>query len=172
MLSLPFSLPKPPATRVQQVSLGLVKFARFTPKALRHQVAQRILNQVFAEALTDGDLDFLVEKTVCMDITDAQYSMSITVLEKQGHLRILCLDANEPDAVIRGCLASFVQLSAKTVDADTLFFQRRLVMEGDTAVALEFKNLTDGFDLDQLPQKIRDVLQWLAQQHDMDTPVA
>ena len=38
-----------------------------------------------------------------------------------------------------------------------------------TAVALEFKNLTDAFDLDQLPKSLREGLQWLAQQHDTDT---
>ena len=78
---------------------------------------------------------------------------------------IECLDTLEFDAVIRGKLAGFVQLSAKTVDADTLFFQRKLVMEGDTAVALEFKNLTDGYDLEQLPRRLQDSLRWLATQH-------
>lgn len=172
MLSLPFALPQPPATRIRQVSLGLVKFARFTPKAIRHQIAQRILNQVFAEALADGDLDFLVGKQLRMDISDANFSMAITASQQQEHLFIQCIDAEAPHAVIRGCLGSFVQLSAKTVDADTLFFQRKLVMEGDTAIALEFKNLTDGFDLDQLPQKVRDALEWLAQKHDLDAPAA
>jgi predicted lipid carrier protein YhbT len=169
MLSLPFSLPMPPASRVQQVSLGLVKFARWTPKALQQQVAQRLLNQIFAESIEDGDLDFLEDKFLRMEITDAQFAMSLTVIAVEDRLRIRCLDVNSPDAVIRGNLASFVKLSAKTVDADTLFFQRKLVMEGDTAVALEFKNLTDAFDLDQLPKSLREGLQWLAQQHDTDT---
>lgn len=166
MLSLPFSLPKPPATRVQQATLALVRFARLTPKALQHQVAQRVLNQVFSEALEDGDLDFLEGKCLAMAITDANYRLALTAVTQQGGLKIRCVDSANPDAIIRGNLAGFVKLSAKTVDADTLFFQRQLVMEGDTALALEFKNLTDGFDLDSLPTRLKDALQWLASQHE------
>ena len=162
---LPFKLPAPPALRVQQVSLGMVKCARMAPAAVRNQAAQRVLNHVFQEAIADGDLDFLIGNVLCMDITDAAFSMAITAEPQGDSLVIRCRDTVEYDAVIRGKLASFVQLSAKTVDADTLFFQRKLVMEGDTAVALEFKNLTDGFDLEQLPKTLQDALQWLAVQH-------
>jgi len=162
MLRLPFSIP---ASQIQKLTLGMVKLARFSPKPVRIHSAQFILNNVFSEAIEDGDMDFLLGKVLVMQITDANFSLAITAIKKGDSLTIQCLDTQEGDANIRGDLSSFVQLGAKTVDADTLFFQRKLVTEGDTALGLEFKNLTDGFDLEQLPKSLQDGLSWLATQH-------
>ncbi|MGB7997639.1 MAG: SCP2 sterol-binding domain-containing protein, partial [Photobacterium halotolerans] len=46
---------------------------------------------------------------------------------------------------------------ARKVDPDTLFFQRRLTMQGDTELGLAVKNLLDSLDLDSLPKS----LHWL-----------
>lgn len=159
---LPISIP---AVRVQQATRGLVKLAGFTPAIIRTQAAKFILNHVFAEAIEDGDLDFLIGRILVMRITDANFSMAITAVDELGKVSIRALDTDNGDAEIRGELQSFVQLGAKTVDADTLFFQRKLVTEGDTALGLEFKNLTDAFDLSILPSHVREGLNWLAVQH-------
>lgn len=45
-----------------------------------------------------------------------------------------------PDVTIRASLADFAALALRREDADTLFFTRRLVMEGDTALGLELRN--------------------------------
>jgi len=162
MLRIPFSLP---VNHIQKITLGMVKLAGLSPKPIRLHSAQLVLNHVFSEAIEDGDMDFLVGKVLVMQITDADFSLAITAIQKGDGLAIQCVDTLEGDANIRGDLSSFVQLSAKTVDADTLFFQRKLVTEGDTALGLEFKNLTDGFDLEQLPRSLQDGLNWLATQH-------
>ena len=39
-----------------------------------------------------------------------------------------------------------------------LFFQRRLKVEGDTAVGLEVKNLIDAIELERLPAPLRAVI--------------
>lgn len=162
MIRLPFKLQ---SNQIQQITLGLVKFARFSPMPIRLHSAQLLLNKVFAEAIEDGDMEFLVGKVLVMRIVDANFTLAVTAIEKGDSLVIQCINADQGDAEIRGNLSSFVQLGAKTVDADTLFFQRKLVMEGDTALGLEFKNLTDGFDLDLLPKKVQEGLSWLAMKH-------
>lgn len=55
------------------------------------------------------------------------------------------------DVVIAGNLAEFIQLARRDEDPDTLFFTRRLTIEGETETGLHIKNLLDSleFDLDQ-----------------------
>ena len=48
-----------------------------------------------------------------------------------------------PDVTIRASLADYAALALRREDADTLFFSRRLVMEGDTALGLELRNALD-----------------------------
>jgi len=63
-----------------------------------------------------------------------------------------------------------MMLAARSVDADTLFFQRRLKIEGDTELGLSLKNFLDAQDLSGLPfaglintalQKAIDLHDWL-----------
>lgn len=160
-------IPAPPAQQVQRAALGMVKLAGFSPKFLRFQSVQAVLNRVFAEAIEDGDLDFLEDRTLIMKIEDANFSLAITAVHLNGKLVIRCLDTELGEATIRGNLAAFVHLGAKTMDPDMLFFQRKLVTEGDTALGLEFKNLTDAFELDKLPKPLQEALTWLAGQHQL-----
>ena len=49
----------------------------------------------------------------------------------------------KPDVVMRASLADYLALARRQEDPDTLFFTRRLVLEGDTALGLEIKNALD-----------------------------
>lgn len=60
-----------------------------------------------------------------------------------------------PDLTIRANLWDFHQLLQRGEDPDTLFFSRRLVMEGDTELGLLVKNTLDALDMDVLkPGKV------------------
>jgi predicted lipid carrier protein YhbT len=48
-----------------------------------------------------------------------------------------------PDLRIRATAAAFLSLAEGVEDADTLFFERKLVMEGDTELGLLLKNTLD-----------------------------
>lgn len=48
-----------------------------------------------------------------------------------------------PDVTMRASLTDYVALALRREDPDTLFFTRRLVLEGDTALGLEIKNALD-----------------------------
>lgn len=47
---------------------------------------------------------------------------------------------------------------AQQEDPDTLFFQRRLLISGETDLGLEVKNLLDAVDPEQLPAVVRELL--------------
>lgn len=52
----------------------------------------------------------------------------------------------KPDLTISASLHDFAQLAARKEDPDTLFFSRRLLMEGDTELGLMVKNTLDAID--------------------------
>lgn len=48
-----------------------------------------------------------------------------------------------PDVVVRAGLRDYLALALRREDPDSLFFARRLVIEGDTALGLAVKNALD-----------------------------
>ena len=67
-----------------------------------------------------------------------------------GRLRVL---DGPGEATIRGSLAALKTLAERRQDPDQLFFQRRLVIEGDTELGLGLKNLLDSLEWDlKLPK--------------------
>ena len=52
----------------------------------------------------------------------------------------------QPDLTIGACAHDLVRMARRQEDPDTLFFSRRLVLEGDTELGLLFKNTLDGLD--------------------------
>ncbi len=49
----------------------------------------------------------------------------------------------DADAIIRGPLATLIELVEGRVDGDTLFFSRELIVQGDTEVVLALRNTVD-----------------------------
>ncbi len=49
----------------------------------------------------------------------------------------------EADVTVRASLRDYVSLALRREDPDSLFFSRRLVIEGDTALGLVVKNALD-----------------------------
>jgi predicted lipid carrier protein YhbT len=64
------------------------------------------------------------------------------ILTLESQRLILCREKGE--ATIRGGWREFLCLATRREDPDSLFFQRRLIIEGDTELGLTLKNLLDG----------------------------
>lgn len=56
------------------------------------------------------------------------------------------------DVTFTATAEDFARLSLRLEDPDTLFFNRRLLIEGDTDLGLTLKNLLDAVDWDDLAQ--------------------
>ncbi|MEA2094730.1 MAG: SCP2 sterol-binding domain-containing protein [Pseudomonadota bacterium] len=117
------------------------------PNAVHSRTVVTVLNRVFASDLREGELDYLQDRSVRFHIQDMQLTFSITL--QQGRLAAF-LSENKPDLSITGTLHAFLLLATRREDTDTLFFQRRLRMEGDTELGLEVKNFLDGVDVESL----------------------
>jgi predicted lipid carrier protein YhbT len=118
------------------------------PFGVQKTVVEKLLSEAFGEALEDGDLDFLEGRCVVLDMSDIQFRIAITLQHQQ---LVIVRDCRSADVVIRGDLHEFIRLAARKEDPDTLFFQRRLCLEGNTELGLAVKNLTDSVDLSELP---------------------
>ena len=128
------------------------------PDRVHSTTVVTVLNRVFATALRDGELDYLQDRSVRIRIRDMQLTFCITL--QQGRL-VASREKHMPDLSITGTLHAFLLLAARYEDTDTLFFQRRLQMEGDTELGLEVKNFLDGLDVDALwlPRRVSRMVQ-------------
>ncbi|WP_207063244.1 SCP2 domain-containing protein [Motiliproteus sp. SC1-56] len=159
MLKFP-TLPQPssleflpsPAELARRLPLMLVRQSRRLPFALQRAALLKMMEQAFAEPLEDGDFEFLEGKWMKVEISDLDLRWYFSCSE-EGQL--IVSQEEEADACIRGNLKEFLLLASRSEDPDTLFFQRRLMIEGDTEVGLEVKNLMDAVDHDSLPPFLR-----------------
>ena len=62
--------------------------------------------------------------------------------------RFVAMKSNNRDLLIQANVYDFLLLAARQEDPDTLVFQRRLIMQGDTELGLELKNFLDGLDIE------------------------
>jgi predicted lipid carrier protein YhbT len=105
--------------------------------------------------LRHGELDFLEGAKVRIRITDLHLNWLIRV----GTDRFIPADRDlEHDVSISGSSLDFILLATRQADPDTLFFQRRIRIEGDTELGLGVKNTMDGMDWDDLPLPLRRLL--------------
>jgi O2-independent ubiquinone biosynthesis accessory factor UbiT len=118
---------------------------------LLHAVPARVPTQIVALAVNHllrgqplGErLGELSGKCFRLQVDEA--SIALTFEITPGGLRAASI---EPHVTMRGTLKDFVALALRREDPDTLFFQRRLVVEGETETGLHLKNLLDGWDYD------------------------
>lgn len=132
---------------------------RLTPYAVQKRVLSLVLNQAFREPLRHGELDFLEDAKVRIRVTD----LNIDWLIRVGADAFRPLDRSlAEDVSISGESPDFVLLATRQADPDTLFFQRRIRIEGDTELGLGIKNTMDSMDWDDLPLPLRRLLQLIS----------
>lgn len=114
-----------------------------TPVPLKQLLVEAPLNRMFAQALAEGEFDDFEGRRIRLEINGGQ--PGITLGFWAGRLRVV---DGPGEATIRGSLAAFKTLAQRKQDPDQLFFQRRLVIEGDTELGLGLKNLLDALEWD------------------------
>ncbi|HHH39473.1 MAG TPA: sterol-binding protein [Sedimenticola sp.] len=119
---------------------------RLLPAAAHSQVLARILDRLFAPELADGELDFLEGRVMLIRVQDAGLSYRLTL--EEGALRAASRERPQ-DLSIEGSIYDFLLLATRREDADTLFFNRRLRLGGDTELGLYVKNFLDALELEE-----------------------
>ena len=130
--------------------------ARLIPYATQKPILSLALNEAFRQPLGRGDMDFLQGTKVRIKVTD----LNIDWLIRVDANRFTPINrSSKDDVAISGGSLDFLLLATRQVDPDTLFFQRRIRIEGDTEKGLGVKNTMDSMDWDDLPMPLRKLLQ-------------
>ncbi|PSF08940.1 sterol-binding protein [Marinobacter halophilus] len=127
----------------------LAAIDRQVPMPLKQLVAEAPLNRLFAKAIAEGEFDDFEGRRVRLEINGGQPGATIGFWA--GRLRVV---DGPGEATIRGSLIAFKTLAERRQDPDQLFFQRRLIIEGDTELGLGLKNLLDSLEWDLSPRRV------------------
>jgi predicted lipid carrier protein YhbT len=120
---------------------------RLIPKRAHGVILSSLLNRVFRNELLDGELDFLQDRVVQINVSDLELGYSLTL--KNG--TISEAGRRKTDLTITGSVYDYLLLISGKEDPDTLFFQRHIIMDGDTGLGVHLKNMLSAVELDQLP---------------------
>ncbi|EKS8573956.1 SCP2 domain-containing protein [Salmonella enterica subsp. enterica serovar Newport] len=131
---------------------------KLTPFALKRQVLEQVLSWQFRQALADGELEFLEGRWLSIHVRDI-YLKWYTTVENE---KLIVSQQADADVSFSADASDLLMIAARKQDPDTLFFQRRLVIEGDTELGLYVKNLMDAIELEQMPKALRVMLLQLA----------
>ena len=132
---------------------------KLAPFALKRQVLEQLLRWQSQQALADGELAFLENRWLSIEVRDIGLRWFTSVENEQ----LIVRESAAADVSFSADASDLLMIAARKQDPDTLFFQRRLVIEGDTELGLYVKNLMDAIELEQMPKPLRVMLLQLAE---------
>jgi len=127
---------------------------QFVPFSVQKACLTQVINHVFKEAMEDGDLSFLENKWLKVAITDLNLTWFLSFNKKL----IIQKNAPQTDVSFSAAANDLILIAGRKEDPDTLFFQRRLKIEGDTELGLEVKNLLDNIEFDKLSPVVEKIV--------------
>lgn len=123
---------------------------RLLPRRWPRRALEAAMARVLDAPLREGAFDFMRGRR--LGIVVADLGLSWVVELHDGRLRTT--DA-APEASVRGSATDLLLLASRLEDADTLFFQRRLTLTGDTEFGLTARNLLDRLPWESVPLGLR-----------------
>ncbi|HLT44504.1 MAG TPA: SCP2 sterol-binding domain-containing protein [Luteimonas sp.] len=126
---------------------------RLAPTSLRERLMAGALTQALAPEHIGSALDDIAGRRLGIEVSDL--GLHCVLRWRGGRLHAVQAPA---EATVRGTATDLLLLAARLEDADTLFFQRRLVLTGDTELGLTVRNLLDRMPWEALPLGLRIVL--------------
>ncbi|HAY8563709.1 TPA: SCP2 domain-containing protein [Shigella flexneri] len=127
---------------------------KLTPFALKRQVLEQVLSWQFRQALDD----VLEGRWLSIHVRDIDLQWFTSVVNG----KLVVSQNAQADVSFSADASDLLMIAARKQDPDTLFFQRRLVIEGDTELGVYVKNLMDAIELEQMPKALRMMLLQLA----------
>ncbi|MEH6446742.1 MAG: SCP2 sterol-binding domain-containing protein [Oceanospirillaceae bacterium] len=153
---------------VNKLPIATRQALRFIPNRMHTKALELAINNVFEAALLDGELDFLTAKWLKISVTDIGTSWFISQQYEgeKAKLIVSCtaLADDSVDVCIKGSFNNFVLLASNNADPDTLFFNRQLLLTGNTELGLEIKSLLENFEATAISKHLSKLLHWHSQQ--------
>lgn len=126
---------------------------RRVPSRWHARLMQRAMRHALADPVHAGEIEFLTTRTIGIEVADLGLSWSIGL--RNGALTVV---EDPAEATVKGTMTDLMLLASRAEDADTLFFQRRLVLTGDTELGLLARNTLDRLDWERIPLGMRVLL--------------
>ncbi len=126
---------------------------RRLPPAWPGRLVEPAVAHLLAAPLGEGQLDFMVGRRLGIEVSDLGLGWVLELHE--GRLRATDEAA---EATVRGTATDLMLLASRLEDADSLFFQRRLELTGDTELGLTARNLLDRLPWESVPLGVRILL--------------
>jgi predicted lipid carrier protein YhbT len=122
-----------------------------------HSVALAVgLNFALRPRLSADTIEMLRGRPIGIRVDDAGIEFRVRL----GDRGFMPVYGNvTPDVVFSACAHDFYLMARRLEDPDTLFFNRRLRIEGDTELGLVVKNALDAVDWLALPGPLRAVFE-------------
>nr|CAC9116534.1 Putative lipid carrier protein [Escherichia coli] len=112
---------------------------KLTPFVLKRRVLEQVLSWQFRQALDDGELEFLEGRWLSIHVRDIDLQWFTSVVNG----KLVVSQNAQADVSFSADASDLLMIAARKQDPDTLFFQRRLVIEGDTELGL-YEKKPDG----------------------------
>jgi predicted lipid carrier protein YhbT len=132
---------------LQKIPRFLTFPLRFIPPMVPNTALVTLLNRILAEPLREGELDFLRRRVLLIRVSDAQLDFCLTLI---GDRLVARHHKQSHDLCIEGTAYDFLLLATRREDPDTLFFNRRLRLDGSTELGLYVKNFLDSLEPQEL----------------------
>ena len=126
---------------------------RLVPAPWQRQALEQAVGRLLAQPIGAGDLDFMQGRRLGIEVSDLGLAW---VLELDGD-RLRAVET-QAEASVRGSATDLLLLASRLEDADSLFFQRRLEVTGDTELGLTARNLLDRLPWESVPLGVRIML--------------
>jgi predicted lipid carrier protein YhbT len=140
---------------LRRTGLRLPPLGRWLPAYPGSWLLTDGLNRLVMHRL-DPDLRSRLEgQAVRISIVDAGFEFAFRV--ERGRCRATGLQ-HPPALRVAATALDFAAIAAGSVDADTLFFQRRLELDGDVELATMVRNALDAVEFPRLRGLLRSVL--------------
>ena len=128
-----FTLPRP-----------LARIAEMLPQQPPTLLLVAALNLSLGRILPREPLEPVIGKRLCIRVSDAGLTLYFVLTERGFRT---CFNDAPTELTISARVRDYISLMMHEEDADTLFFSRRLLMEGDTDLGLLVKNTLDAIEL-------------------------
>jgi len=125
---------------------------RALPQPLVQRGTRRLIDLVLAGPLAAGALDDLAGRRLGVEVADLGLRWVVAIGERR--IEVLPPDVGA-ESTVRGSATDLLLLASRLEDADTLFFQRRLQLTGDTELGLAVRNLLDQLPWESMPLWLR-----------------
>lgn len=139
-----------PMLRMLPPPRRIAPLLRALPARWQHALLERAMARVLAAPIADGALDFMTGRRLGIEVNDLGLCWVLTLRDGR-----LVVTDGQPEASVRGSATDLLLLASRLEDADTLFFQRSLVLTGDTELGLTARNLLDRLPWESVPLGLR-----------------